>query len=138
MSLRAKDLAAEGPTSKDPTSQTPKIKALALTSGEPAGIGPDIALAAWLRRKELEAAEARANELAQQGIAVGILDSNQYPTLEPNKFVVFSGQYDTERAANQGLAGLTGQVEGAYVRHVSPTASSSSTTTPTPTTSPTP
>src|SRR5689334_13754651 len=27
-------------------------KPLALTSGEPAGIGPDIAIAAWLRRKE--------------------------------------------------------------------------------------
>jgi hypothetical protein len=85
-----------------------------------------------------EAAEARANELAQQGIAVGILDSNQYPTLEPNKFVVFSGQYDTERAANQGLAGLSAQVEGAYVRHVSPTASGSSTATPSPSPSPSP
>jgi 4-hydroxythreonine-4-phosphate dehydrogenase len=29
------------------------LKPLALTSGEPAGIGPDIALAAWLRRREL-------------------------------------------------------------------------------------
>ena len=29
-------------------------KPLALTSGEPAGIGPDIAIAAWLRRHELE------------------------------------------------------------------------------------
>jgi 4-hydroxythreonine-4-phosphate dehydrogenase len=29
-------------------------KALALTSGEPAGIGPDIAVAAWLRRDELK------------------------------------------------------------------------------------
>src|SRR3954453_8545885 len=29
-------------------------KPLALTSGEPAGIGPDIALAAWLRRNELK------------------------------------------------------------------------------------
>jgi len=29
-----------------------ETKALALTSGEPAGIGPDIALAAWLRRGE--------------------------------------------------------------------------------------
>ena len=27
---------------------------LALTSGEPAGIGPDITLAAWLRRRELD------------------------------------------------------------------------------------
>src|ERR1051325_3230847 len=29
-------------------------KALALTLGEPAGIGPDIAIAAWLRREELK------------------------------------------------------------------------------------
>ena len=29
-------------------------KPLALTSGEPAGIGPDIAITAWLRRKELD------------------------------------------------------------------------------------
>jgi 4-hydroxythreonine-4-phosphate dehydrogenase len=29
------------------------VKPLALTSGEPAGIGPDIAIAAWLRRSEL-------------------------------------------------------------------------------------
>lgn len=88
-----------------------------------------------------EAAEARANELAGQGIPVGILDSNQYPTLEPNKWVVFSGQYDTERAADQALQGLTSQVEGAYVRHVSPTASGGSATTtpsPSPTSSPTP
>jgi septal ring-binding cell division protein DamX len=86
-----------------------------------------------------EAAEARANELAQQGVAVGILDSNDYPTLEPNKFVVFSGQYDTERAANQALQGLTGQVEGAYVRHVSPTATSAgATTTPSPSASSSP
>ena len=86
-----------------------------------------------------EAADARAAELAQQGIAVGILDSNQYPTLEPNKFVVFSGQYDSERAANTSLEHLSGQVQGAYVRHVSPTATGATTTpTPSPTTSPTP
>ncbi len=30
------------------------VKPLALTSGEPAGIGPDIAIAAWLRRRELK------------------------------------------------------------------------------------
>ena len=79
-----------------------------------------------------EAAEARANELAQQGIPVGILESDQYPTLEPGKFVVFSGQYDSQRAADQALQDLSGQVEGAYVRHVSPTATGSSTSTPTP------
>ncbi|MBR1128968.1 4-hydroxythreonine-4-phosphate dehydrogenase PdxA [Bradyrhizobium iriomotense] len=31
----------------------PPIKPLALTLGEPAGIGPDITIAAWLRRREL-------------------------------------------------------------------------------------
>ena len=30
------------------------VKPLALTLGEPAGIGPDIAIAAWLRRDELK------------------------------------------------------------------------------------
>ena len=29
-------------------------KPLALTSGEPAGIGPDITIEAWLRRNELK------------------------------------------------------------------------------------
>jgi len=36
------------------TSEARGRKALALTSGEPAGIGPDTALAAWLRRAELD------------------------------------------------------------------------------------
>ena len=31
----------------------PPAKPLALTLGEPAGIGPDITIAAWLRRREL-------------------------------------------------------------------------------------
>ena len=30
------------------------VKPLALTSGEPAGIGPDITIKAWLRRDELK------------------------------------------------------------------------------------
>src|SRR3954453_14815579 len=38
----------------DRISLTRMNKPLALTLGEPAGIGPDIAIAAWLRRKELK------------------------------------------------------------------------------------
>ena len=119
------------------------------TGDESAGTTPEIA--DWPEGKDAwtvvleaagtrEAAEARANELAQQGIAVGILESNKYPTLEPNKFVVFSGQYDSQRAADQALQGLSSQVEGAYVRHVSPTAAGSATATPSPsaTSSPSP
>jgi 4-hydroxythreonine-4-phosphate dehydrogenase len=45
---------AAAPNSRTAATRTPVVKALALTSGEPAGIGPDIALAAWLRRSELD------------------------------------------------------------------------------------
>jgi SPOR domain len=79
------------------------------------------------------AAETRATELAQQGIPVGILDSDDYGSLEPGRFVVFSGQYDSQRAADQALQDLSGQVTGAYVRHVQPsTGSGGATTTPPP------
>jgi septal ring-binding cell division protein DamX len=67
-----------------------------------------------------EAAEARAQELAQQGISVGMLNSDDFGSLEPGRYVVFSGQYDSRRAADQALASLSGQVEGAYVRRVAP------------------
>jgi septal ring-binding cell division protein DamX len=66
------------------------------------------------------AAEARAKELAGQGVPVGILDSNGYSSLEPGHFVVFSGQYDSKRAADQALEDLASQVTGGYVRHVIP------------------
>ena len=68
------------------------------------------------------AAQARATELSQQGIPVGILDSDDYSSLEPGRYVVFSGQYDSQRAADQALEDLSGQVQGAYVRHVTPDA----------------
>ena len=84
------------------------------------------------------AAETRANELVQQGVPVGILESDDYSSLEPGRFVVFSGQYDSQRAADQALKDLTGQVEGAYVRHVVPESSSGgASATPSPTPSPT-
>jgi hypothetical protein len=85
-----------------------------------------------------EAAEARANELAQQGVPVGILNSDDYGSLEPGKHIVFSGQYDSRRAADQALQDLSGQVEGAYVRHVAPTTAGAATATPSPTSSPSP
>jgi septal ring-binding cell division protein DamX len=87
-----------------------------------------------------QAAEARANELAQQGVPVGILDSDDYGSLEPGRFVVFSGQYDSQRAAEQAQKDLSGQVEGAYVRHVAPSAAGSASPSPSPssTVSPTP
>jgi hypothetical protein len=84
-----------------------------------------------------EAAETRAKELAGQGVPVGILDSDNYSSLQANTFVVFSGQYDSRRAATQALQDLADQVTGGYVRHIIPstggTSAPSSTTTPSPT-----
>ncbi|WFU14026.1 4-hydroxythreonine-4-phosphate dehydrogenase PdxA [Bradyrhizobium sp. CB3481] len=45
---------AGDPHSEAVKTTSSRIRALALTSGEPAGIGPDIALTAWLRRSELD------------------------------------------------------------------------------------
>jgi septal ring-binding cell division protein DamX len=86
-----------------------------------------------------QAAEARGKELAGQGIPVGILDSSGYSSLEPGHFIVFSGQYDSRRAANQALQDLASQVAGGYVRHVQPStggASASPSSTPSATASP--
>jgi septal ring-binding cell division protein DamX len=84
-----------------------------------------------------EAADARAEELAGQGISVGVLDSNDFSSLEPDRFVVFSGQYDSRRAADQARQDLSGQVAGAYTRRVVPESPSGGAT-PTPTPSPAP
>jgi hypothetical protein len=67
-----------------------------------------------------EAATQRANELGAQGVPVGLLNSDDYSSLEPGKWVVFSGQFDSRRAATQALTDLSGQVTGGYVRHVAP------------------
>ena len=84
-----------------------------------------------------EAADARAEELAGQGVSVGVLDSNDFGSLEPVRVVVFSGQYDSKRAADQARQDLSGQVAGAYTRHVVPeSASSGETPTPTPSATP--
>jgi hypothetical protein len=62
-----------------------------------------------------DAAEARAQELTEQGVPVGMLDSDDHGSLEPGRNVVFSGQYDSRRAAEQARSDLEDRVEGAYV-----------------------
>jgi sporulation related protein len=67
-----------------------------------------------------QAAQERAEELAGLGMPVGMLDSDDYGSLEPGRHVVFSGQYDSQRAADQARSDLEDQVEGAYVVRVAP------------------
>jgi hypothetical protein len=121
------------PTQQPTTTPTPESTTIPPATSE-GGSGTTPEIADWPEGKDawtvvLEAsstkaaAEARANELAAQGVPVGLLNSDLYGSLEPHKWVVFSGQYDSQRAANQGLSDLSGQVTGSYVRHVAPGAS---------------
>jgi hypothetical protein len=119
------------PTAAVPTATpTPESTTIppATTEGGP-GTTPEIAdwpagKDAWtvvLEASDTQpAAEQRANELAGQGVPVGLLSSDEYSSLEPHKWIVFSGQYDSRRAAVQGLNDLSGNVTGGYVRHVVP------------------
>jgi hypothetical protein len=69
---------------------------------------------------ERTAADARAQELAGQGLAVGVLDTSGYASLTPDRFVVFSGQFETREEARLALRNVQGRVEGAKVGRVAP------------------
>jgi predicted nucleic acid-binding Zn ribbon protein len=64
-------------------------------------------------------AESVARDLQSKGDSVGILHSNAHSSLKPGYWVVFSGQYDTQKAAQQGMDTLASKPADAYVRKVS-------------------
>jgi septal ring-binding cell division protein DamX len=66
------------------------------------------------------AADAKANELSTSGTSVGVLHSDDFSSLNPGYWVVFSGQYDSESAAQSAADGLKSKVPEAYARHVVP------------------
>lgn len=114
-----------------PATPTPTPESTTVPPEDGAATGGTGAIAAWPPGEEAwtivleaaateEAATARAEELAGLGVPVGLLDSDDFGSLEPGRFVVFSGQYDSRRAADQALEDLSNQAEGAYVRRVAP------------------
>jgi hypothetical protein len=66
------------------------------------------------------AADAKANELSSDGTSVGVLQSDDFSSLNEGYWVVFSGTYDSKSAADSALSGLKAKVPEAYVRHVVP------------------
>jgi septal ring-binding cell division protein DamX len=66
------------------------------------------------------AADARAKDLAGQGIPVGVLDTSGYASLTQDRYVVFSGQYTTRSEARVAVKGLANRVTGARVGRVAP------------------
>ena len=64
-------------------------------------------------------AQREANEAIAAGLTeVGVLDSSQYSSLHPGYFVVFTGIYNSEREARQGLGAAKGSYPQAYARQI--------------------
>jgi septal ring-binding cell division protein DamX len=66
-----------------------------------------------------DAARQQADELATTGIAdVGVLHSDDFSSLDPGSWVVFSGVYDSQSEASDALDKI--DVKGAYIRRIEP------------------
>ena len=57
-------------------------------------------------------------DLSGDGTSVGVLHSDDFSSLRPGYWVVFSGQYDSQSAARDALP--RPQAASAYARHVVP------------------
>lgn len=66
------------------------------------------------------AAGKKADRFADAGRSVGILDSDDFSSLNPGYFVVFHGQYDDLEAARDAAAELRSLESDAYARRVEP------------------
>jgi hypothetical protein len=63
------------------------------------------------------AAQHQADALAQKGIAgVGVVHSDDFSSLDPGSWIVFSGQYDSQSQASDALDGI--DVKDAYIRRL--------------------
>jgi septal ring-binding cell division protein DamX len=65
-------------------------------------------------------AETKARELQSKGQSPGILHSDDYPSLRPGYWVVFSGQYPTRAQAQSAATAAQSAAPGAYARQVKP------------------
>ena len=84
--------------------------------------GHTIVLASIPKERGRNAADRKANEAIDRGLSeVGVLDSSQYSSLTAGYYVVFTGIYDTQQEAENGLAGArAANYPLAYVREVRP------------------
>ena len=68
-----------------------------------------------------EDAERLAGELAGKGIpGVGVIDSNDFDSLGPDSFVIFSGQYPNREQAAEALATVRDRAGGGSTRRIVP------------------
>ena len=66
-------------------------------------------------------AERLAGELAAKGVPdVGVIDSNDFESLGPDSFVIFSGTFDSEAEAQAALAKVRDEAGGGSTRRIVP------------------
>ena len=65
-------------------------------------------------------ADDRAQDLVDAGTPAGVLRSDDYASLRPGYWVVFSGQYESREEAQTAAEGMGAQAAGAYARFVEP------------------
>jgi hypothetical protein len=68
----------------------------------------------------LSKAESVATSAQGKGHTVGILHSDDYSSLNPGYYVVFTEKYSSQSAAETGRDGIKGDYPDAYVRQVTP------------------
>ena len=68
-----------------------------------------------------DAAVRRAQRLTAEGVVVGVLDSDDFRALERDRYIVFSGQYESAREATQAQRALgSAAPASAFVRRITP------------------
>ena len=82
-----------------------------------------VVLASIRRSTDRSVAEARAEKLRTEGVEdVGVLDPRRYSTLDEDFWAVYSGVFDTQRAAahhRDELRASFPDLDGAYLKLVS-------------------
>lgn len=111
------------PTSTSPTTGTSTTGTTAVGGAWPAGKhGWTVVLASFAKdRYSRSDAEARSVEAQQKGVDSGVLDSDGFRDLRTSLWVVFSGVYDRQSAADAHVNEVaTKGYQGAYVREITP------------------
>jgi septal ring-binding cell division protein DamX len=106
---------ASATPSATPTPATPAVKLTTWPAGHSAWT---IVLNSSGTRAD---AERLAADLQGKGIAsIGVLNSNDFESLGPDSFVVFSGVYASQALADEALAQIRDQAGGGSTRRIVP------------------
>jgi cell division septation protein DedD len=107
---------ASGMATPEPTPQTPSGDTSADAEWPAGETGWTVVLAADSSESD---ARGKADDFAQDGIAgVGVIDTDDFGSLEGDLWVVFAGHYATQAEASEALDGI--DAKDAYIRRLVP------------------